>query len=206
MVTGWSNAQRPRRVIILDDHTVVRAGVRSSSDGRTRPRRRRRVAQHRRVVSSRCLRSRGGRPHLPDASANRSGPPSAAMRPGHILILSMVGRRQRRRPRLRAGAVGYLTRRAALELVDAVRSVARPAATAAGTGGAVATAGMPAGPLDGVAGRELTVLRLLALGHPREVARLLGREPAHVESAGRGCSGSSAQTERNCSATPPNRT
>src|SRR5438045_8778662 len=28
MATSWSEAPRPRRVFILDDHTVVRAGVR----------------------------------------------------------------------------------------------------------------------------------------------------------------------------------
>jgi DNA-binding NarL/FixJ family response regulator len=122
---------------------------------------------------------------LPDASgeqvvnAVRNHAPAA-----NVLILSMVDDVNAAALALRAGAVGYLTKdAAALELVDAVRSVAegrrylQPALGAqlatAGTGGRSAV----------LRDDELAVLRLLALGHTNaEVARLLGVSLRTVES------------------------
>ena len=187
MVTEWTDAQRPRRVFILDDHTVVRAGVRLLLDDEpdlvvvgespsiaefvAHP------AAYEVVVADLIL---------PDASgeqvvtAVRRHAPAA-----NILILSMIDDVNAAALTLRAGAVGYLTKdAAALELVDAVRSVAegrrylQPA-----LGAQLATAGTPAGPSTVLREDELAVLRLLALGHTNaEVAGLLGVSLRTVES------------------------
>jgi two-component system response regulator NreC len=103
----------------------------------------------------------------------------------NILILSLVDDVNAAALSLRAGAVGYLTKdAAALELVDAVRSVAegrrylQPA-----LGAQLATAGLPPGRSTVLRDDELAVLRLLALGHTNaEVARLLGVSLRTVES------------------------
>lgn len=179
---------RPRRVFVLDDHAVVRAGVRLLLDGEAdlvvtgeAPSIAEFVAQPVacEVVVADLI--------LPDASgeqvvtAVRSHAPSA-----NILILSMVDDVNAAALSLRAGAVGYLTKdAAALELVDAVRSVAdgrrylQPA-----LGAQLAAAGQPGQPGQSAVLRddELAVLGLLALGHTNaEVARLVGVSLRTVE-------------------------
>ena len=186
MTVDLTDSARPRRVFILDDHTVVRAGVRLLLDDQTdlvvdgeaasiaefvtRP-----VAYD--VVVADLI--------LPDASgeqvvaAVRNHAPAA-----NILILSMVDDVNAAALALRAGAVGYLTKdAAALELVDAVRSVAegrrylQPA-----LGAQLATAGASSGRSPVLRDDELAVLRLLAHGHTNaEVARLLGVSLRTVE-------------------------
>ncbi|HEY0399691.1 MAG TPA: response regulator transcription factor, partial [Acidimicrobiia bacterium] len=187
MTTNWFDTPRPRRVFILDDHTVVRAGVRLLLDDEpdlvvvgeapsiaellSHP-----VTYD--VVVADLI--------LPDASgeqvvtAVRRHAPAA-----NILILSMVDDVNAAALALRAGAVGYLTKdAAALELVDAVRSVAegrrylQPA-----LGAQLATAGTPTGRSTMLREDELAVLRLLALGRTNaEVARLLSVSLRTVES------------------------
>ncbi|HEY4409979.1 MAG TPA: response regulator transcription factor [Acidimicrobiia bacterium] len=177
----------PRRVFILDDHTVVRAGVRLLLDDEpdlvvvgeapsiaglmAKP-----VAYD--VVVADLI--------LPDASGEQVVGAIRAHAPGaNVLILSMVDDVNAAALALRAGAVGYLTKdAAALELVDAVRSVAegrrylQPA-----LGAQLATSGLPAGRSTVLRDDELEVLRLLALGHTNaEVARLLGVSLRTVES------------------------
>jgi two-component system response regulator NreC len=177
----------PAGVFIVDDHPVVRAGVRlllgdesdlvvvgeaaSVAEFVSQP-----VAYE--VVIADLV--------LPDASgeevvhAVRAHAPAA-----NILILSMVDDVNAAALSLRAGAVGYLTKdAAALELVDAVRSVAegrrylQPA-----LGAQLATAGLPPDRSTVLSDDELAVLRLLALGHTNaEVARLLGVSLRTVES------------------------
>jgi DNA-binding NarL/FixJ family response regulator len=186
MTLDLTETPRPRRVFILDDHTVVRAGVRLLLDDEDdlvvvgeSPSIAEFVAQpvaYDVVVADLIL---------PDASgeqvvhAVRSHAPAA-----NVLILSMVDDVNAAALALRAGAVGYLTKdAAALELVDAVRSVAegrrylQPA-----LGAQLATAGTP-GRSTVLRDDELAVLRLLALGHTNaEVARLLGVSLRTVES------------------------
>ena len=187
MSVDLTDSSRPRRVFILDDHTVVRAGVRLLLDDEpdlavvgespsiaefvTQP-----VAYD--VVVADLI--------LPDASGEQvvtavhNHAPAA-----NILILSMVDDVNAAALALRAGAVGYLTKdAAALELVDAVRSVAegrrylQPA-----LGAQLATAGTASGRSAVLSDDELAVLRLLALGHTNaEVARLLGVSLRTVES------------------------
>ena len=187
MTLDLTESSRPRRVFILDDHTVVRAGVRLLLDDEadlvvvgespsiaefiTHP------VEYDVVVADLIL---------PDASgeqvvtAVRSHAPAA-----NVLILSMVDDVNAAALALRAGAVGYLTKdAAALELVDAVRSVAegrrylQPA-----LGAQLATASSPTGRSSVLRDDELAVLRLLALGHTNaEVARLLSVSLRTVES------------------------
>jgi two-component system response regulator NreC len=187
MTLDLTDPQRPRRVFILDDHTVVRAGLRLLLDdepdlviaGEASS-----IAEF--ISQPAACEVVVTDLFLPDASgeqvvtAVRSHAPSA-----NILILSMVDDVNAVALSLRAGAVGYLTKdAAALELVDAVRSVAdgrpylQPALAAQ-----LATAGMPAGGSTVLGDNELAVLRLLALGHTNaEVARLLGVSLRTVES------------------------
>lgn len=187
MTVDLTEATRPRRVFILDDHTVVRAGVRLLLDDEPdlvvvgeAPSIAEFVSQpvEYDVVVADLI--------LPDASgeqvvtAVRSHAPAA-----NVLILSMVDDVNAAALALRAGAVGYLTKdAAALELVDAVRSVAegrrylQPA-----LGAQLATASSPTGRSSVLRDEELAVLRLLALGHTNaEVARLLGVSLRTVES------------------------
>ena len=187
MTVDLTDSTRPRRIFILDDHTVVRAGVRLLLDDQpdlvvvgespsiaefiTHP------VEYDVVVADLIL---------PDASgeqvvtAVRNHAPAA-----NVLILSMVDDVNAAALALRAGAVGYLTKdAAALELVDAVRSVAegrrylQPA-----LGAQLATASSPTGRSSVLRDDELAVLRLLALGHTNaEVARLLSVSLRTVES------------------------
>jgi len=187
MANTWSQSPRPRRVFILDDHTVVRAGVRLLLDDE---------ADLLVVGESPSIAEFVSQPVaydvvvadliLPDASGEQVVTAIRGHAPGaNILILSMIDDVNAAALTLRAGAVGYLTKdAAALELVDAVRSVAagrrylQPA-----LGAQLATAGTPAGRSTVLREDELTVLRLLALGHTNaEVARLLGVSLRTVES------------------------
>jgi two-component system response regulator NreC len=186
MTVDLTETPRPRRVFILDDHTVVRAGVRlllddepdlvvvgespSIAEFMTQP-----VAYD--VVVADLI--------LPDASGEQVVTAVHKHAPeANILILSMVDDVNAAALALRAGAVGYLTKdAAALELVDAVRSVAegrrylQPA-----LGAQLATAGSSSRSAV-LRDDELAVLRLLALGHTNaEVARLLGVSLRTVES------------------------
>jgi len=173
----WSASPRPRRVFILDDHTVVRAGVRLLLDDE---------ADLIVVGESSSIAEFVSQPVaydvvvadliLPDASgeqvvtAVRSHAPTA-----NVLILSMVDDVNAAALALRAGAVGYLTKdAAALELVDAVRSVAEGRRYLQPALGAQLAAGLPAGRSTVLRDDELEVLRLLALGHTnQEIAKLL---------------------------------
>src|SRR5947209_12264272 len=179
MATSWSEAPRPRRVFILDDHTVVRAGVRLLLDDE---------ADLVVVGESSSIAEFVSQPAayevvvadliLPDASGEQVVTTIRGHAPGaNVLILSMVDDVNAAALALRAGAVGYLTKdAAALELVDAVRSVAEGRRyLQLALGAQLATAGMPTGRSAVLRDDELEVLRLLALGHTNaEVAHLLG--------------------------------
>src|SRR5256714_12983845 len=167
MVENLSEPPRRRGVFILDDHTVVRAGVRLLLDDQpdlvvvgespslaefvSHP-----VAYE--VVVADLI--------LPDASGEEVVTAVRSHAPGaNILILSMIDDVNAAALTLRAGAVGYLTKdAAALELVDAVRSVAegrrylQPA-----LGAQLATAGASSGRSAVLRDDELAGLRPLGL-------------------------------------------
>lgn len=186
MTVDLTHPPQPRRVFILDDHTVVRAGVRLLLDDEPDL-----VV----VGEAASIAEFSGHPVafdvvvadliLPDASGDEVVRAIGNHAPAaNILILSMVDDVNAAAIALRAGAVGYLTKdAAALELVDAVRSVAdgrrylQPA-----LGAQLATGGPSSGRSTVLRDDELAVLRLLALGHTNaEVARLLGVSLRTVE-------------------------
>ena len=176
----------PRRVFILDDHTVVRAGVRLLLDDEPDLV----VVGEAASIAELGAQSVGydvvvADLILPDASGEQVVKAVRAHAPGaNILILSMIDDVNAAALALRAGAVGYLTKdAAALELVNAVRSVAAGRRYLQPALGAQLAAGEPAGRSTVLRDDELAVLRLLALGHTNaEVARLLGVSLRTVES------------------------
>jgi two-component system, NarL family, response regulator NreC len=173
----------PIRVIIVDDHTLVRSGLRLLLE-----------AEHGFVVEDEAEDAeqaiRLTRLHKPDivlldvAMPGRSGIDAApeildAAPHVHILVLSMQDDPSYVRQAFAAGASGYLLKEAADdELVQALREVAagnRYVHPALGARLAAAEAEAKArAEADPLSEREREVLRLLALGHTnQEIAKLL---------------------------------
>lgn len=165
-------------VAIIDDHTLIRAGLRAILDRQPGIRVVGDAADSDSVV--RLARSR--RPavllldlHLPaalpatDISALKSQVPSTA-----IILLTVASEPRRARALLRAGASGYVLKQSREEkLIEAILTVA--------AGGIFVDSKvreeigrLESDPLDGLNDREVSLLRLLALGHTnREVSERL---------------------------------
>src|SRR4051794_40419421 len=103
-----------------------------------------------------------------------------------VVVLTMQDDPEFARRALRAGAAGYVLKEAADdELVEAVRRVAHGETYLHPSLGAALAAAPPepSGPLDDLTGREVDVLRLIALGHTNgEIARQLYLSVRTVES------------------------
>lgn len=163
----------PIRIVLADDHGVVRAGLRllldadpgfevvaeaSDVDAALRA-----VLGHKPDVLVLDLNMPGDRSSLDALPAVVERSPQTK-----TVILTMQNDPEYARRALRAGALGYVLKEAAdTELVEAVRRAA-----AGGTylnpelGGRMATTPEPtAGPPDDLSEREAEVLRLVALGH-----------------------------------------
>lgn len=175
---------RPLRVFLLEDHVVVREGLRHLLEHQSGIE----VCGEAAAVSE--LPELGSDPDvvlvdlvLPDARGHdvvarvRARWPSAA-----LLVLTMVDNPSEIRLSLEAGATGYLLKESAAdEVVEAIRRVGRGEQYLQPSLGA-ALARMPEhgrrprfGSLEALTGRERDVLRLLALGYTNaEVARSLG--------------------------------
>ena len=174
-----SGDPRRIRVVIADDHAVVRRGLRQlleveegfevcavASD----------LADARRYV-------RGHHPDVLVLDLNLSEGPSLAAIPGlrdefpdtQIVVLTMQNEPAYARQALSAGAVGYVLKEAAeAELVEAVRRAAGGDTYLNPRLGARVAAEPPPGLPDGLSEREVEVLRLIALGHTNaEVAEHL---------------------------------
>jgi two-component system response regulator NreC len=84
-----------------------------------------------------------------------------------IVVLTMEDEPRFARQALRVGALGFVLKEAAdTELVEAVRAAARGQRYLnPQLGGLIATSETPPGPPDDLTGREVEVLRLVALGH-----------------------------------------
>jgi two-component system, NarL family, response regulator NreC len=178
-------------IVLADDHAVVRSGLRLLLD----------QTEGLKVVAEAgdaesALRSvLGHKPAVLVLDLNMPGtltsleaiPNVAGVSPGtRVVVLTMQEDPRFAREALRAGAAGYVLKEAADdELVEAVR-----AAAAGGTylnprlGAALATAALePQAPPDDLTGRELDVLRLVALGHTNpEIAGELYLSVRTVES------------------------
>jgi two-component system response regulator NreC len=177
----------PVRIVLADDHAVVRSGLRllldaedglevvaeaGDVDGA-----RRMVAAHRADVLVLDLNMPGSPslPAIPDLAAQTA-----------VVVLTMQNDPAFARQALQGGARGYVLKEAAdAELVEAVR-----AAAAGGTylnpqlGARMAAAPPePAGPPDDLTEREVDILRLIALGHTNaEIGRQLYLSVRTVES------------------------
>jgi two-component system response regulator NreC len=176
-------AEAPIRIVIVDDHTVVRAGLRLLLE---------REEDMEVVAEAGDAEAgvRAARLEKPDmilldvVMPGRSGLEAApemieASKGGKVLVLSMQDDPSYVREAFAAGAMGYLLKEAAdAELVQAVREVANGGRYVHPTLGArLAQAEVEAARRaeeDPLSEREREVLRLLALGHTnQEIAKTL---------------------------------
>jgi two-component system, NarL family, response regulator NreC len=184
-------ATRRIRVLLAEDHTIVRQGLRAllqdapdlevvgeAADGRAA------VAEAVRLAPDLVIMDLS-MPNLNGVEATRQI--CAQVPAARVLVLSMHAGEEYVRPAIRAGAHGYLVKGSGLaDLLAAARAVARgqaffsPAAAAVLLQEARApTAGEPGAELSG---REREVLQLLAEGHSsREIGAILFISPKTVE-------------------------
>lgn len=161
------------RLVLADDHAVVRAGLRALLDGE----------EHLTVVSEAgdvdgAVRAvLGHKPdvlvldlNMPGASTSLEAMPrfAEASPQTKVVVLTMQEDPQFARVALRMGALGYVLKEAAdSELVEAIRRAATGQTYLNPRLGAALAAAPPepAGPPGDLSEREAEVLRLIALGH-----------------------------------------
>lgn len=161
------------RLVLADDHAVVRAGLRALLDGE----------EHLTVVSeagdvdSAVRAVLGHKPdvlvldlNMPGASTSLEAMPrfAEASPQTKVVVLTMQEDPQFARVALRMGALGYVLKEAAdSELVEAIRRAATGQTYLNPRLGAALAAAppAPAGPPGDLSEREAEVLRLIALGH-----------------------------------------
>ncbi len=158
------------RVVIADDHAVVRRGLREvldAADGFELLAEASDLDGARRYV-------RGHHPdvlvldlNLPEGSSLEAIPQLRAEFPDtQVVVLTMQNEPAYARQALTAGAMGYVLKEAAEEeLVEAVRRAAGGDTYLNPRLGARVAAEPPPGPPDGLSEREVEVLRMIALGH-----------------------------------------
>jgi two-component system response regulator NreC len=158
------------RIVIADDHSVVRRGLRQlleSESGFDV------VAEADDVESARRY-VRGHHPdvlvldlNMPGESSLEAIPSIREEAPGtQIVVLTMQNEPAYARQALSAGVLGYVLKEAAdAELVEAVRAAAQGESYLNPRLGARVAAEPPPGPPDGLSEREVEVLRMIALGH-----------------------------------------
>jgi len=180
------------RIVLADDHAVVRSGLRmlldSESDFEV-------VAEASDAESAQRY-VRGHHPGVLVLDLNMPGGSSLDAIPiirkespdTQIVVLTMQQEPAFAREALRAGALGYVLKEAAdEELVEAVRRAAVGESYLNPRLGARIASEPPPGPPDDLSEREVDVLRLIALGHTNvEIGEQLylsggtgGAHPAH---------------------------
>jgi two-component system, NarL family, response regulator NreC len=158
------------RIILADDHGVVRSGLRmlldSEPDFEV-------VAEASNIEDARRY-VRGHHPKVLVLDLNMPGGSSLEAIPAireespdtHIVVLTMQKEPAFARAALSAGALGYVLKEAADdELVEAVRRAAAGESYLNPRLGARIASEPPPGPPDDLSEREVDVLRLIALGH-----------------------------------------
>ncbi len=163
----------PIRIVLADDHAVVRAGLRLLLDAETDLE----VVAQAGDVDGALRAVLGHKPdvlvldlNMPGEQTSLEALPGIAERsPGtKTVILTMQEDPEYARRALRAGALGYVLKEAAdVELVEAVRRAAGGETYLNPALGArlAMTPEHPAGPPGNLSDREAEVLRLIALGH-----------------------------------------
>jgi two-component system response regulator NreC len=166
------NGHRPEtiRVVIADDHSVVRRGLRQLLEGeegveivaeaQDLPGARRYVRGHRPDVLVLDL-------NMPGGSSLEAIPELRAEFPEtQIVVLTMQNEPAYARQALSEGVLGYVLKEAAdAELVEAVRRAAAGDSYLNPRLGAKVAAQPTPGPPGGLSEREVEVLRMIALGH-----------------------------------------
>ncbi|MEO9120206.1 MAG: response regulator transcription factor [Solirubrobacteraceae bacterium] len=158
------------RIVIADDHAIVRRGLRMLLDGEpdfevvaeadNAEAARRYVHGHHPDVLVLDI-------NMPGGSSLDTVPTIRAESPDtQIVVLTMQDEAAYARQAMRAGVLGYVLKEAAdEELVEAVRRAARGQSYLNPKLGARVAAEPPPGLPDGLSKREVEVLRMIALGH-----------------------------------------
>ena len=167
------------RVVIADDHAIVRRGLRMLLEGEAgfevvaeagdAEAARRYVHGHHPDVLVLDIQMSGGS-SLEMVPAIRAESPET-----QIVVLTMQDEAAYARQAMRAGVLGYVLKEAADdELIEAVRRAAAGESYLNPKLGARVAAEPPPGPPDGLSQREVEVLEMIALGHTNaEVAGAL---------------------------------
>src|SRR5581483_6870917 len=173
------NSDMAIRVVIVDDHAVVRRGLRQVLDAEDAFEV---VAEASDLDGARRY-VRGHHPdvlvldlNLPEGLSLDAIPDIRAECPDtQIVVLTMQNEPAYARQALAAGALGYVLKEAAeTELVEAVQRASHGDTYLNPRLGARVAAEPPPGPPDGLSEREVEVLRMIALGHTNaEIAQEL---------------------------------
>jgi two-component system, NarL family, response regulator NreC len=168
--SGETSSAEPIRIVLADDHAVVRSGLRMLLDSESGFEV---VAEAGDVESARRY-VRGHHPRVLVLDLNMPGGSSLEAIPTireesphtQIVVLTMQQEPAFAREALSAGALGYVLKEAADdELVEAVRRAAVGESYLNPRLGARIASEPPPGPPDDLSPREVDVLRLIALGH-----------------------------------------
>lgn len=158
------------RIVIADDHAIVRRGLRMLLDGEPGFEV---VAEAEDAEAARRY-VHGHHPdvlvldiNMPGGSSLETVPTIRAESPEtQIVVLTMQDEAAYARQAMRAGVLGYVLKEAAdEELVEAVRRAAAGQSYLNPKLGARVAAEPPPGPPDGLSEREVEVLRMIALGN-----------------------------------------
>jgi two-component system response regulator NreC len=168
--TPGENTAETIRIVIADDHAVVRRGLRQVLDAESGFEI---VAEAGNFDDARRY-VRGHHPDVLVLDLNMPGGSSLEHIPSmrnefpdtQIVVLTMQNESAYARQALSAGALGYVLKEAAEEeLVEAIKRAAVGDTYLNPRLGARVAAEPPPGPPDGLSEREVDVLRLIALGH-----------------------------------------
>ena len=190
MAEQGTPARAPIRIVLADDHAVVRSGLRMLLDAEPDFE----VVAEAGDVETAARYVKGHRPAVLILDLNMPGEPSLPAIPSlresapdtQIVVLTMQDETAFAREALRGGALGFVLKEAAdAELVEAVRLASQGRKYLHPQLGARLAAEPPApsGPPDGLSEREAEVLGLIALGHTNaEIGQRLYLSVRTVES------------------------